>query len=396
MGHTIDKLSIEGFKSIRRLEDFELRALNILIGANGAGKSNFVDFFRMLREMVEERLQVFAAQSGGAKACFYLGPKVSGQVTGKLSLGAYGYEFVLGAAADDRLYFEREMAIFREEPLAPNYPSIRYGSGHLESRLKKHKDTPPEMDRHGISRHLYDSISGCIVYHFHDTSSTAAVRRQGPINDNERLRPDAGNLAAFLYRLRHTDPAVYSKIRDMVRLAAPFFDDFKLRPDPLNEEQIRLEWLQRNSDYPFTASQLSDGTLRFICLATALLQPFLPPTVVFDEPELGLHPYALTLLANLFKQAARQYESHVSNQLIVSTQSAPLLNEFEPEDIVVVEREQGESIFGRLDSTQLSEWLREYSLGELWQKNVLGGRPRTDNTPQPTGKPSGAAPTPNH
>jgi len=186
-------------------------------------------------------------------------------------------------------------------------------------------------------------------------------------------------LAAFLFRIRQTNPIEYEKIRDIVRLAAPFFDDFKLRPVPTNPELIQLEWLQKDSEYPFRASQLSDGTLRFICLATALLQPFTPSTVLFDEPELGLHPYALTLLANLFQQAANRYAS----QVIVSTQSAPLLNEFAPEDVVVVERFQGQSTFRRLDSGELSEWLKEYTMGELWQKNVLGGRPRNEESPQP-------------
>lgn len=167
-----------------------------------------------------------------------------------------------------------------------------------------------------------------------------------------------------------------------MRLTGPFFDDFKLRPVPTSPDLIQLEWLQKDSDYPFLANQLSDGTLRFICLATALLQPVRPPTILFDEPELGLHPYALTLLGNLFTQAAEQYGAYVSKQLIISTQSAPLLNEFAPEDVIVVERHQGESIFRRLDSAKLSEWLEEYTLGELWQKNVLGGRPGAENAPQ--------------
>jgi len=120
-----------------------------------------------------------------------------------------------------------------------------------------------------------------------------------------------------------------------------------------------------------------------MCLATALLQPSLPATVLFDEPELGLHPYALTLLANLFQQAARSSGDYISKQVIVSTQSAPLLNEFVPEDVIIVERSQGQSTFRRLESAHLSEWLEEYTLGELWQKNVLGGRPQNEDAPEP-------------
>jgi predicted ATPase len=149
---------------------------------------------------------------------------------------------------------------------------------------------------------------------------------------------------------------------------------------PEDTDMIRLEWLQKGSDYPFLARQLSDGTLRFICLAAVLVPNnfVYSPTVLFDEPELGLHPYALTLLASLFEQLARQ-----NRQVIVSTQSAQLLNEFSPEDVIVVERTQGESVFRRLDSAQLSGWLEDYTLGDLWQKNVLGGRPRNEVMPLP-------------
>jgi predicted ATPase len=204
------------------------------------------------------------------------------------------------------------------------------------------------------------------------------VRRTQPLNQNEILYQYAENLAAFLYRVRHTHPEHYARIRDVVRLAAPFFDDFNLRPIPTSPNEIQLEWLQKDSAYPFRASQLSDGTLRFICLATALLQPDPPPTMLFDEPELGLHPYALTLLGNLFNQAAKQ-----GTQIIISTQSAQLLNEFTPEDVIVVERVDAESKFRRLNSADLSEWLEDYTLGELWQKNVLGAKPRGDRSLEP-------------
>lgn len=383
MSDTIKKITIEGFKSIRELKEFELRSLNVLIGANGAGKSNFVSFFRLLRELIDQRLQVAVAKEGGAARCLYLGPRMTKQLIAKLHFGNNSYEFVLEPTADDRL-------IFTEEKVTHYIPRIEHDTA-LRSQHAETEIGPLHLQVKGgyweskelAVSYLSKAVANWVVYHFHDTSDTAPVRRPGQINDNEFLRASAENLAAFLFRVRQTDPTNYEKIRDVVRLAAPFFDDFKLRPDPTNPDMIRLEWLQKESDYPFLASQLSDGTLRFICLATALLQPLLPPTVLFDEPELGLHPYALTLLANLFQQAATQYGSFVPKQVIVSTQSAPLLNEFDPEDVVVVERTQGQSTFRRLLTADLSEWLKEYTLGELWQKNVLGGRPHSEDAPQP-------------
>lgn len=377
---TIQKLTIEGFKSIRALSDFELRPINVLVGANGAGKSNFVSFFRLLRELIEERLQLLVQKEGGADSFLYLGPKVTKRFVGKLYFGNNGYEFALEPTGDNRLVFAEEKTFFKGQ-FGPFTGSL--GSGHAEARLRTHKDDPGFTAKHGVEWYVYNAVSSWVVYHFHDTSDTSDVRRQGPINDNVFLRPNASNLAAYLYRIRETHKSQYEKIRDVVRLAAPFFDDFYLRPVPVNPELIQLEWLQKDSDYFFRPSQLSDGTLRFMCLATALMQPSLPPTVLFDEPELGLHPYALTLLANLIKQAVKPY-GLFSNQAIVSTQSAPLLNEFTPEDAVIVERAEGESTFRRLDSTQLAEWLQEYGLGELWQKNVLGGRPRREEVPRPT------------
>ena len=380
MSDTIKRLSIEGFKSIRSLRDFELSSINVLIGPNGAGKSNFVSFFRLLRELIDQRLQIaLATTEGGADACLYLGPRVTKGFGAKLLFGNNGYEFTLVPTLNNQFAFADEITLFHGN-FSENRSSL--GSGHVEARLKTVKDEPGKHGaRLGVPHYVYDAISRWVVYHFHDTSLSAGIRRQGPINDNEVLRPDAQNLAAFLYRIRQTDPEEYQQIRDVIRLAAPFFDDFKLRPVPTNSEMIQLEWQQKDSDYPFRAHQLSDGTLRFMCLATALLQPLRPATMLFDEPELGLHPYALTLLGTLFKQAAETYGSTVLKQVIISTQSAPLLSEFAPEDVIIVERHNGESTFQRLDAATLSEWLTEYSLGELWQKNLLGGRPRAEDTP---------------
>jgi predicted ATPase len=388
MADTIKKLTIEGFKSIRKLEDFPLRGLNVLIGANGAGKSNFVGFFRLLREIIEQRLQItLATVEGGADACLYLGPKITGEFAAELYFGDYVYEFALVPTPDNRLVFSEETVGINGTPVGMNET---FGSGHSEAKLKEKRDERLTLknvrDFPGVA---YDTISSWIVYHFHDTDLNAGVRRPRGLNDNETLRQNAENLAPFLYRLQKASPESYSRIRDVVRLAAPFFDDFKLRPIPASPDMIQLEWQQRGSDYPFRANQLSDGTLRFICMATALLQPCRPPTVLFDEPELGLHPYALTLLGNLVKQATVTDDNSVPSQIIISTQSAPLLNEFAPEDIIIVERINEESTFQRLKSAELSEWLEDYTLGELWQKNILGGRPREDRLlePVPGGNP---------
>jgi predicted ATPase len=390
MSDTIKRLTIEGFKSIRKLEDFELRSLNVLIGANGAGKSNFVEFLRRMRELAQQRLWEVIRTTGGADAYLHLGPKVTKQIAGSIYFaGGYGYEFTLLPTLEGGFVFGDETVVFADETVSYTESAILkaapprtvcLGKGYIEAKLKdRYKEDFGWNNsvRKDVPTRIFNALSDLTVYHFHDTSTTAGVRRQIATNQNGYFYPDGSNLAAFLYRIMHENPASYERIRDVIRLAAPFFDDFQLRTNPLVPGMIQLEWRQKNSEYPFLANQLSDGTLRFICLATALLQPSPPATMVFDEPELGLHPYALTLLASLFDVASRR----TSQQVIASTQSAQLLNEFEPDDIIVVERTKGESVFRRLDSTQLSGWLEDYTLGELWQKNVLDGRPRNEMMP---------------
>ena len=367
MGYPLGKIALQGFKSIKILEDFELNNLNVLIGANGAGKSNFVDFFRMLRAMIDEKFQMYVNDRGG-DGLFFLGPKQTNKIKAGLEFGENVYRFEL-APTTSGIQITDESVQFTGGLGIGSPTSI--GSGLLESNLKKKKDEEAHFGRgKGVPHYVYQSVSDWIVYHFHDTSSLAPMRREQPVQDNDYFRPDASNIAAYLFKLKEDDDPEYESIVDTVRLVTPFFDTFKLEPKGKEgEERIALEWLQKNSDFPFRCSHLSDGSLRFICLATALLQPFLPSTIIIDEPELGLHPYAIEILAELVKAASKK------TQIIISTQSPALVDCFEPEDIIVVTRENGESIFKRLVQDELSSWLDEYSLGDLWRKNIMAGGP---------------------
>jgi predicted ATPase len=207
------------------------------------------------------------------------------------------------------------------------------------------------------------------VYHFHDTSDTAGVKGTADVEDHRVLSPQAENLAAFLYWMQQKKPDHFANIEDTVRQIAPFFDEFRLEPSRLNESKIRLAWKEKGSDAYFNASSLSDGTLRFICLSTLLLQPDLPSMLLLDEPELGLHPAAVALLADLLTSAATR------TQVIVATQSVTLVNHFSPDSVWTVNREDHQSVFKHLASADMTAWLDDYALGELWEKNVLGARP---------------------
>ena len=358
---TLEQISVVGFKSIRELRDFKIRQLNILVGANGAGKTNFISLFKFLSQLIEKRLQIFVAKSGGADVFLYFGRKVTDEIIVSLEFGdgskANGYQVKLTPSVKGNLVFadERFWAIDRRYSTPPEL----FGQGHEEAKL-------PES---GLVTDLSNVLPNWRVYHFHDTSDAAHVKQIGKIGDNANLKSDAANLAAYLYLLRNNYSAHYQQIVSIIRLVAPFFDDFVLRPMPENKSKIRLEWRELGSDDYFDSSYFSDGTLRFICLATLLLQPQLPSLVIIDEPELGLHPYAINVLADMLHSASTK------SQVIVSTQSVPLINQFQPEDIIVVDRESRQSVFQRLNSAELDQWLEEYGLGELWEKNIIGGRP---------------------
>jgi predicted ATPase len=355
-------IEVEGFKSIRGLS-FDLRSLNILIGSNGSGKSNFISLFKLLNQAVEQRFQLSVRQAGGANALLHYGRRYTSQIRVLLMFEHNGYECVWVPTNDDSLIFKEETGYFQgpgyARPYSDSYPVMLQ-----ESVLPKMAE-----ERGKISRYVLGKLKSWRVYHFHDTSDSAPVKATGEINDNLYFRSDASNLAAFLFSLQKVYPKSYESIRDTVRMVVPFFDDFILRPIPENPMKIRLEWKERESDYPFLAHHLSDGTLRFICLAVLLLQPQLPSSILIDEPELGLHPYAMTVLASLMQSAATR------TQVIATTQSISLLNEFSAEDLLIVNRRDNQSTFDHLDKESLAEWLRAYNLGDLWDKNVIGGRP---------------------
>jgi predicted ATPase len=366
---TLQRVILNGFKSIKAM-DLELRSLNVLIGANGAGKSNLVSFFKMLNEMMVGRLQQYVAASGRAHSLLHFGPKVTPQMEARLEFRTENaddtYAMRLFYAAGDTLVFAEESLAYSREGW-PQPQIVNMGTGHLETRIGQLAD-----DGNLTAKVFRRLLNYCRVYHFHDTSPTARVRQFSYIGDNRWLMPDAGNLAAFLLRLREENAgAVYKRIVTTLRLIAPFFDDFDLVPAGPNQKDVMLNWREKESDQVFGPHQLSDGTLRAMCLVTLLMQPEdeLPDLIIVDEPELGLHPYALTVIAALFRKA-----SHHA-QVIISTQSSTFLDNFDPEDVIVVDRKNRESQFGRLDPEKLEAWLEEFSLGEIWEKNIIDGGP---------------------
>lgn len=346
---TLDNITIRGFKSIKAIEQLKLNPINVLIGANGSGKSNLLEVFSLVREVVSGRLGYYAVRAGGAERILHFGSRTTPRLDVIIGFNDGGaYELAMVPTTDDSLGIVHQYA-------TSSQPTFFAAISDDELKLRRellHPDT-------------------WASYHFHDTGPTSPMKKTAALHDNLFLRSDGSNLPAYLYRIEQKYPQSYRMIRHAIRLVAPFLDDLDLSPQALNPDTILLEWRHKGSDAYFNAASLSDGTLRFIALATLLLQPesLRPSVILLDEPELGLHPYAVTMLAALVKKAA------VYGQVIMATQSPTLLDHFEPEDIIVANRVNGAAKFERLDAERLEVWLEDYSLGQLWEKNEIGGRP---------------------
>jgi predicted ATPase len=372
----LTRVQIEGYRSLKSVE-LTPGDVTVMIGANGSGKSNLLSLLRMVSLMRTQSLRRFVGEAGGASALLHYGPKVTKEMRVRLEFGqgagAHAYEARLGYAAGDTLLFLDETnAYHRPGDAEPRVLSL--GAGHHESNLEPEI---PTNASHEITSNTQKSLRGLSFFHFHDTSAQSVLRQNGNQHDNVGLRSDGSNLAPFLWRLSSSDApharAAWKRIGMLVQQVAPYIK--RLEPDLIDASNpqtsaVRLYWLDER-DHRFDVSDLSDGTLRAIALIAALSQPVftLPRFISIDEPELGLHPAALALLASLVQSAS----AHC--QVLLATQSPALLDEFEADQVVVVERQGGATSFRRLDTGSLAEWLEAYSLSELFDKNVLGGRP---------------------
>jgi predicted ATPase len=358
----IQSIQIQNFKSIKNSGLVELKPINILIGANGVGKSNFISFFKFLNKLYEKELQLHIAQNGRAENFLFFGLKYSSFLKGSIVFDNEwhnGYEFTMIPDQSGSLIFAEEYSNY----IHPNLNRSFIGTGTSESNLK--------TDDGFRNKYLRNQFRMLRLFHFHDTSFSSKIKQPCSRYDYASLREDGGNLPAFLYRMQESYPDNFKMIEKVIQSIAPFFDSFYLQPDEINEQQIFLRWREKGFEQLFTAHNLSDGTLRMICLATLLLQPNPPSTIIIDEPELGLHPFAISKLAGLLQSVPE------STQIIISTQSVNLVDEFSANDIIVVQREENhETVFVRQSEESLAVWLKDYSLGELWEKNILGGRPK--------------------
>lgn len=367
--YKLRKVILKGFKSIAFDQPLEMEFGNVtvLLGANGAGKSNIVSFFKMLSFMMTRKLQAFIAQSGTSQRFLHYGikktPTLSAEIRFENEKGNYDtYRFSLAHAVPDRFIVNFEEIEYCNKEQNVSIHKAVLTSTFNETALNS------ESNKNDI-KFLWHLVSGCKVYQFSDSSISSPMRQAATVESAHYLQAEANNLSSFLYYLKNNYKESYNRIVDYTKSVIPQFQDFYLEPEG---NYITLKWIDNSAnDYVFSADQLSDGSIRFIALATLLLQPqeTIPNVILIDEPELGLHPYAIEQLVEMIKDASMRA------QVVVASQSPALLDGFDLDEIIIIEHNGDSSVARKVDSSEYEEWLKQYLPSELWNKNVLGGRP---------------------
>jgi predicted ATPase len=346
----MDYIEIKGYKSIKDAK-VELRSINILIGANGSGKSNFLSFFEFLSNLYERKLTEYIALNGGEDRMLHHGSKVTEQIEATLSFdnAVNGYSFTLKKGVDGLTFINEDLWYNRNPKDITDYKQ--------EAKIKISTIARARFVRH--------HLTNLRKYHFHDTGKNSPFNTLSNIVRDIHFSYEKGeNVAAFLYHIQLKNEIIYNRIIKVIQSVAPYFSDFFLKPN--TEGYLRLQWQDKYSSMIYGATDLSDGTIRFIALTALFMQPNLPKTIIIDEPELGLHPFALAKLAGMIKSAAAK-----GAQVIVATQSTDLLSYFTPDDIIAVDQRDGATVFNRLKEEDLALWLNDYALGDLWKRQII-------------------------
>ena len=371
----IDSVHICGFRSLADVELPGLSDATVLIGANGSGKSNFIRFFEMLSWMLRSRqLGEFVERQGGADDQLYGGntttPRMQAEILLHTERGRNDYRFALSYAHPDRLIFTDEAFRFHSNTVSTEAPWQYLGSGYREAEIVEAAYSANSGDfNQRTARVIVNLLRSCSVYQFHDTSDSSNFKKRWDVGDNNVLRTHGGNLAAVLHRLEHEDIKRFETICRHISRVLPVFDRFQIEE---SYGKVSLRWKAKGMDKTLGAHLTSDGSLRFFALVTLLNLPseMLPAILLLDEPELGLHPAAVALVGDMIKALAEK------RQIIVATQSPLLVDVFDLSEIVVLELRDGQTQFKRLDPDAYRVWLDDnFTTGELWQKNLLGGRP---------------------
>jgi len=371
--NAIESVHVKGFRSLADFRVDDLPNVTVMIGPNGAGKSNFVRFFEMMGWMLmaPRRLARFVRWQGGADDQLFGGhartERIEADVALRTSAGRADYRFSLAHTNPDLLEFDDERFRLHSGDPPNGSPWQDLGSGHPEAKILEARSAD---DGGGglAATAIVKTLRSCSCYQFHDTSDRSPIKKTWDASDWGHLRGDGGNLAAVLHFLEQNDIRRYESICRYVSRVLPVFDRFALEE---RHDRIILRWKVKSSDKTYGAHLASDGSLRLFALVTLLNLPLdlLPRVILLDEPELGLHPAAISLVGGMIRSLASQ------RQIIVATQSSLLVDVFELDQLFVLDLDGDATTVQRMKSDDYREWLEEYSTGQLWEKNLLGGYP---------------------
>lgn len=422
-----DHIKIEGFRSFKKVE-LDLPPLSVLIGPNNGGKSNFLDLVSLMAEAGEGRLDEGIASRGGSRSVtfgfnWFSSIAVELRFRTKMDhlrlLGLGGLsseEFLPDATFKLELSFEPTLIIsveqVIEEPTREGrsplsivkrdardcifgrvafMPVRTKGQKAAQSRglSKLRRGTKVEVEE----RKALESRSELAIFQVKDSrlyptpyrilrelqqwttyrdinvGPGSPLRLPGLVRPTVRLAADGANLSSVLYSIQQQHPGVWEEIIELLRTAYPDFKSITFPPEGGDGKVILRWWESPFEKEGVSANFLSDGTLKFLCLMAILKSPDPPPLICIDEPELGLHPDSIKLVGEMMQSAAAR------TQLIVATHSPQIVAKLDPEQVIVTEKENGETHLRRLERRELEKWLKEFNLSDLWLAGHFGGRP---------------------
>ena len=387
--NTFERIHIQGFRRLFDV-DIKLNPLNVLIGANGSGKTSILDVLSLLANSASGKLNECLSELGGIEANL-----------SNLSMA--------NASKARFMSFELAMHVPHEEPLEYQLGIVPQGVTHQigEEVLSKTQDTPPPLkyikarldnvsyyDTKGTQKGPirpnwdYNSkesalsqvpkmlrepedfrkrLASSTHYHVLDVSRRAPIRLPQQMRDATLPGHDGEDVVSCLYTIRETDPDRFELIESTLRAGFPYFE--RMNFPPVAAGTLAMTWKDRSSKHPFYMHQLSEGTLRFLWLVTLLQSPGLTEVTMIDEPEVSLHPELLSLLADLLRDASNR------TQLIVATHADRLVRFLQPSEILTINtNDEGTSEVIRADELDLENWLKEYTMDEVWRMGRIGGR----------------------
>ncbi|MBI3241459.1 MAG: AAA family ATPase [Chloroflexi bacterium] len=385
----LTRIEIENYRSLRHVE-LDMPGLTVLIGPNGSGKSNFLDVFNLMAQAAagqfENNLPIddILTFRGGKSALFSFSFEFSFASERGISYETTPVQY--------KLVLHRVGSVKSEQVSQASIPSktvpldLMRSDGHkamfrnMSSKKEEQKELQStyELAIYQVKDYTAYPIPYKLLNHFENwtfyqpfrVDADAPVRGSQTARSSIRLLPDGSNLTPVLHTIQSDYPVIWDEICETLKNVYEGFHHISF-PAEGGDGKIVLRWWERpfEKDYGFSANLLSDGTLRLLCLLAILKTPNPPPLICIEEPEIGLHPDWIELVAELLESAATR------TQVIVATHSPQLVSYVKPEHVVVVEKEDGGTTLSRLTETELAGWLDKFTLGDLWLAGHIGGRP---------------------